>query len=144
MKTTSRTVTAVAAAALALTMLAGCSGGGGGGGSQSKADACKQIESEVKGVSTQLQSQISKISSDPDAAAKALAKFDDKFSDGVDKVTEPTVKKQAGAAEKSFHTMSTQITAFAKDPESADVSKLQSNLTTLQKRMGTLSKTCNG
>ncbi|KQO63408.1 hypothetical protein [Curtobacterium sp. Leaf261] len=142
MKTTSRTVTAVAAAALALTMLAGCSGGGGG--SQSKAAACKQIESEVKGVSNQLQSQVSKISSDPDAAAKALQKFDDKFSDGVDKVTEPTVKKQATAAEKSFHTMATQITAFAKDPESADVSKLQSNLTTLQKRMGTLSKTCNG
>jgi outer membrane murein-binding lipoprotein Lpp len=141
MKTTSRTVTAIAAAGLALTMLAGCSGGGG---SQSKTEACKQIESEVKGVSTQLQSQISKISSDPDAAAKALKKFDDKFSDGVDKVTEPTVKKQASAAEKSFHTMSTQITAFAKDPESADVSKLQSTLTTLQKRMGTLSKTCNG
>ncbi|MFZ7087594.1 hypothetical protein [Curtobacterium sp. RRHDQ10] len=143
MQTPSRIVTGIAAAGLALVMLAGCSGGSGSQ-SQSKADACRQIQDELKGVSSQLQSQIAKISSDPGAAAAALRKFDDKFSDGVDKVTEPTVKKQASAAEESFHTMSTEISAYAKDPGSADVSELQSTLATLQQRMTTLSKTCDG
>jgi outer membrane murein-binding lipoprotein Lpp len=141
MKTTSKFVTSVAVAGLALTMLAGCSGGSG---SQSKADACKQIESQLKGVSSELQSQVSKISSDPKAAASALAKFDKKFSAAIDDVDEPTVKKQATAAEKSFHTLSNELTAFSKDPSSVDVSKMQSNLTTLQSRFGKLSKTCNG
>lgn len=66
---------------------------------------------------------MTKLQSDPNAAVAKLKEFDASLSDGVDAVTDPTVKPTAQAFHDAYSDVLTQIEAAAKDPKSADLSK---------------------
>ncbi|MGN8049669.1 hypothetical protein ACTJKO_08240 [Curtobacterium sp. 22159] len=145
---------ALVTAALAVTLLAGCSAGGPGSGdgattaakdssSQSKSEACKAFESKVKSAAEGLQSQVSKLQSDPSAAVAKLKEFDGSLSDGVDAVSNPTVKPKAEAFHAAYTDMLTQIEAIAKDPKSADLSKFQETTSKVQDAGNDFDKTCS-
>lgn len=143
-----RKTTALATAALAVALLAGCSAGGSGGNgngnssgsgsgstgqssapkassqasSQSKAEACSAFQSKVEDAAKGLQSQVSALQSDPNAAVAKLKEFDQSLSDGVDAVQNADVKPKAEAFRSAYDEMLTQIESIAKDPKSADLS----------------------
>ena len=148
-----RKTIALATAALAVTLLAGCSGGGSGSGdhattaakdssSQSKSEACKAFESKVKTAAEGLQSQVTKLQSDPSAAVAKLKEFDGSLSDGVDAVTNPTVKPKAEAFHAAYSDMLTQIEAISKDPKSADLTKFRATTTKVQQAGSDFDETC--
>lgn len=143
----------IATAAIAVALLAGCSTGGSGGGgdataaakqtpTQSKTAACKAFEDRVKSAAEGLQSEVSKLQSDPNAAVAKLKEFDASLSDGVDAVTNPTVKPKAEAFHDAYSDMLTQIEAIAKDPKSADLSKFQDTTTKVQESGNDFQKVC--
>ncbi len=139
----SRKTIAVATAALAVALLAGCSNGGSGNGgaegsgssassapssaapqaaSQSKAEACNAFQSKVEDAAKGLQSQVTELQSDPQAAVAKLEEFDQSLSDGVDAVQNADVKPKAEAFRSAYTDMLTQIKAITADPQSADLS----------------------
>jgi hypothetical protein len=139
----SRKTIAVATAALAVALLAGCSSGGSGNGgaegsgssassapssaapqaaSQSKAEACNAFQSKVEDAAKGLQSQVTELQSDPQAAVAKLEEFDQSLSDGVDAVQNADVKPKAEAFRSAYTDMLTQIKAITADPQSADLS----------------------
>lgn len=160
---------ALATAALAVTLLAGCSAGGAddagsnggsagsssssradsgataaaeGSSSQSKAEACTAFEAKVKTAAEGLQSEVSKLQSDPSAAVAKLEEFDGSLADGVDAVTNPTVKPKAEAFHAAYTDMLTQIEAIAADPSSADLSGFQETTTKVQEAGNDFQETC--
>lgn len=141
----------LATAAIAVALLAGCSTGGSGSGAttaaketttQSKAAACKAFESKVESAAEGLQSEVAKLQSDPQAAVAKLKEFDTSLSEGVDAVTNPTVKPKAEAFHTAYTDMLTQIEAIAKDPQSADLSKFTDTTTKVQEAGNDFQKAC--
>jgi len=143
----------LATAAIAVALLAGCSTGGSGSGdgattaaketqTQSQSAACKAFESKVKSAAEGLQSEVGKLQSDPQAAVAKLKEFDASLSDGVDAVTNPTVKPKAEAFHTAYADMLTQIEAIAKDPQSADISKFTDTTTKVQEAGNDFQKVC--
>ncbi|WP_144752794.1 hypothetical protein [Curtobacterium pusillum] len=141
----------LATAVVAVALLAGCSTGGSGSGAttaakedttQSQSAACKAFESKVKSAAEGLQSEVAKLQSDPQAAVAKLKEFDASLSDGVDAVTNPTVKPKAEAFHTAYADMLTQIEAIAKDPQSADISKFTDTTTKVQEAGNDFQKVC--
>lgn len=141
----------LATAAVAVALLAGCSTGGSGSGAttaaketptQSKTAACKAFESKVESAAKGLQSEVAKLQSDPQAAVAKLKEFDTSLSEGVDAVTNPTVKPKAEAFHTAYTDMLTQIEAIAKDPQSADISKFTDTTTKVQEAGNDFQKAC--
>lgn len=141
-------------AAATVVLLAGCSTGGSGSSSgsdgastpktQTKAAACKSISDDMSEISSGLQSQVTKLQSDPTAAAAEIAKFDTKLKAAVDKVQNADVKESATKFESAFGDLSDQLTAYSKDPSSVDATKLQSSITAVQTQTTNMSKVCSG
>ncbi|ROP58780.1 MULTISPECIES: hypothetical protein [unclassified Curtobacterium] len=145
---------ALTTAAVAVVLLAGCASGSGGSdgdattaakpvATQSKAEACKTLESDMKSVSTQLQSQMTKFQSDPTAAVATLKDFDGKLKAATDKVTNKEVHETAAGFEQSFSNLVGQLEAFSKDPKSVDSTKLQDSITDVQSSTQAMSKVCD-
>lgn len=134
-KNASALVGAIAVAGLLLT---GCAGG-----AQSKADACKVIESEVTDSAAQLQSGLSTLSSDPEGAVAQLDEFADTFDSAAGKVTNEDVKKSADASVAALKAFITEAKTAVDDPASADQTKLTDSLTKLQDEFTTLGTTCS-
>lgn len=144
----------IATAVIAVTLLAGCSAGGSGSGpgsdattaaksSQSKSAACTAFESKVKSAAEGLQSQVTQLQSDPKAAVSKLEEFDTSLAEGVDAVTNPTVKPKAEAFRSAYTDMLTQIEAIAKDPKSADLSAFSKTTSAVQDAGRAFQKTCS-
>lgn len=163
-----RKTTALATAALAVALLAGCSAGGSGGNgngnssgsgsgstgqssapkassqasSQSKAEACSAFQSKVEDAAKGLQSQVSALQSDPNAAVAKLKEFDQSLSDGVDAVQNTDVKPKAEAFRSAYDEMLTQIESIAKDPKSADLSAFTATTQKVQDAGTEFQKAC--
>ncbi|QWS33623.1 hypothetical protein [Curtobacterium aetherium] len=161
-------VSVLATAALAMALLAGCSSGGSttaegnqdaGGAtsgsssapskaaeeqsdSQSKADACKAFESKVRSAAEGLQSEATKLQSDPDAAVAKLKELDASIDEGVDSVSNTEVKGKAEAFQSAYGDMVTRLEQITKDPESADLSAFQESATAVQTAGTDFDTTC--
>jgi outer membrane murein-binding lipoprotein Lpp len=126
----------IGAAVLATLMLSGCAGG------QSKADACKSMESQVSKASSDIQAHASELASNPKEAASSIQKLATTFDDATKKVTQPDVKKAADKAAASLDDFAKQFNAYAADPAKADTSKISSSSTSLQSAFTALQKAC--
>ncbi|HEY0249349.1 MAG TPA: hypothetical protein VGC45_13930 [Gryllotalpicola sp.] len=138
-------IAAVLAAGLVLTALSGCASGGHASGAapkqQTKAQACTAIDGDMKSVASDLESQVSKLATDPKAATTELQGIDATLKTSISKVTNPEVKEQATSFEKSFGVLVTQLSSYASNPESADTSQLEDAVTQVEdqgKKMTTL------
>ncbi|PCN46916.1 hypothetical protein Csp2054_14495 [Curtobacterium sp. 'Ferrero'] len=109
---------AVLTAALAVTMLAGCSAG------SSKAEQCTKFSERVSSAASGVQDSVANLQSDPDAAVSKLKDLDDKIKSGVSDISDADLKAKADDFENAYSGLITQIEAYAKDPQSVDVSKL--------------------
>jgi len=128
----------VGAIAVAGLLLTGCAGG-----AQSKADACKVIESEVTDSAAQLQAGLTSLSSDPKGAVAQLDDFADTFSAAADKVSNDEVKKSADASVDALKAFIDEAKTAVDDPEAADQTALTDSLTKLQDEFTTLGTTCS-
>lgn len=113
-------------------------------GGQSVADACSKLDSDMSGISTELQSNMSKFASDPKAAAEGLGKFSDKLSESVKGVSNPDVKPKAEAASSAYADFTAKIKAAAEDPSTASskMTELSGSVTKIQESFTELGKVC--
>lgn len=135
----SRTKTTSLIGALAITglLLTGCAGG------QSKADACKVLESGLTDLQSDLTSSLSDAATDPEGASEALQTVSDKFSENVAKVSNDDVKKVADDADKALSTLVSEFKVYAADPTTADTTALTDASTDVQDTFTELSTVCN-
>ena len=135
----SRTKTTSLIGALAITglLLTGCAGG------QSKADACKVLESGLTDLQSELTSSLSDAATDPEGASEALQTVSDKFSDNVSKVSNDEVKDVADDADEALSTLVSEFKTYAADPTSADTTALTDASTDVQETFTELSTVCN-
>lgn len=119
-------------------VLTGCSIG-----SQSKADACKLLQSDVSGAANTLEGAFTKITDDPTAAEKALKSFETKLTASVAKVTNPTVRAAGDAAVKSLHALDADLKKYSADPtDSSVVGSLNTDGPKVQTSFSKLGKVC--
>ncbi|MFZ4894737.1 hypothetical protein ACL9RL_09830 [Plantibacter sp. Mn2098] len=123
-------------------LLTGCTGGGAAGG-QSKADACKLINTELTDTTAKLSSAVSGIATDPAAATKSLQDFGTSFAATMDKITNDDIKKPALATKESLTKVVDLLVAAAADPTKADQGALGDSITAFQTDATDLQKTCN-
>lgn len=123
--------------AVAGLLLTGCAGG------QSKADACNVLIDGLDTLQTELSENVSELQADPEAAAEAIGKTADKFSENVGKISNEDVKKSADKADGALGDLSDAFGAYAEDPENADTSALQDSATAVQDSFMDLQKTCS-
>lgn len=128
----------IGAIAVAGLLLTGCAGG-----AQSKADACKVIESEVTDSAAQLQAGLSSLSSDPEGAVTQLDDFAKTFEGAADKVSNKEVKTSADASVDALKAFIEQAKTAVDDPATADQTALTDSLTKLQDEFTTLGTTCS-
>jgi gas vesicle protein len=135
----SRTKTTSLIGALAITglLLTGCAGG------QSKADACKVLESGLTDLQGELTSSLSDAATDPEGASEALQTVSDKFSDNVSKVSNDDVKDVADDADEALSTLVSEFKTYAADPTTADTTALTDASTDVQETFTELSKVCS-
>ena len=135
----SRTKTTSLIGALAITglLLTGCAGG------QSKADACKVLESGLTDLQSELTSSLSDAATDPEGASEALQTVSDKFSENVSKVSNDEVKDVADDADEALSTLVSEFKTYAADPTSADTTALTDASTDVQETFTELSTVCN-
>jgi major membrane immunogen (membrane-anchored lipoprotein) len=156
---------AITTAALAIVLLAGCSSSdahqvssnssssssksasdsnskAAASSSQTKAQACAVIGKDMQSISSQVQSQMTKFSSDPTAAVATLQQFDTKLKAAVAEVQNPDVKTQATTFEQAYSGLVGQLAAFAKDPKSVDTTKLQASVTQVETATQGIEKVC--
>jgi hypothetical protein len=135
----SRTKTTSLIGALAITglLLTGCAGG------QSKADACKVLESGLTDLQGELTSSLSNAATDPEGASEALQTVSDKFSGNVEKVSNDDVKDVADDADEALSTLVSEFKTYAADPTSADTTALTNASTDVQETFTELSKVCS-
>ncbi|HEY4226172.1 MAG TPA: hypothetical protein VGM70_10190 [Pseudolysinimonas sp.] len=120
-------------------LLTGCSAG-----TQSKADACKLIQSDASSAATTLEAAFTKIQDDPAAAEKALKNFDTKWTSAVAKVTNPTVRAAGDASVKSLNALDADLKKYVADPTDSDVvDSLQSNADKVQTAFNKLGTVCS-
>ena len=128
----------IGALAVAGLLLTGCAGG------QSKADACNALIDGLDTLQTELSENVSDLQDNPDAAAEAIDKTADKFSDNVGKISNDEVKKPADKADGALSDLSDAFGDYAEDPENADTAGLQDSASALQDSFLALQKNCNG
>jgi hypothetical protein len=132
---TRQTFAAVSAAALVVLALAGCAGG------QSKADACKALESTMTSVTSDLNSSVGDFATDPSAAVKKMQSVDDALNKGLDKVSNADVKTAGAKAEKSLAAFVAAAQKFSDDPTDSDA--LQKASTNVETDFTAIGKVCD-
>lgn len=123
--------------AVAGLLLSGCVGG------QSKADACTVLIDGLDTLQTELSANVSGLQDDPEAAAEAIGKTADKFSENVDKISNDEVKKSADKADGALGDLSAAFGDYAEDPENADTTALQDSASAVQDSFMALQKACS-
>ncbi|MDR6572427.1 hypothetical protein J2X60_001063 [Curtobacterium sp. 320] len=132
-------------AAIAVALLAGCSAGGSGSDAttaakstptptQTKAEACKLFTNEVTDATKGMQSQLTELQSDPQAAMAKLDEFDATLKDSADKVTNTEVKPKTDAFAGAFSDFvgMTKDLAASKDPSALSSSGFTEGLQKLE------------
>ena len=130
-------VSVIGSLAVAGLLLTGCAGG------QSKADACTVLIEGLDTLQTELSENVSELQADPEAAAEAIGKTADKFSENVGRISNDDVKKTADKADGALGDLSDAFGDYAEDPENADTSALQDSATAVQDSFMDLQKTCS-
>jgi hypothetical protein len=136
-----------AALALALT---GCtaSGSAGAGASapaasaQTKAAACRSLESSLRASTTDLAASFGEIGTNPDKAIAGLQAVADAFDTGLKKVSNAEVKRAGSTADGSIKAMIVQVKAVIGNP-SADSTKLKAVFTDVQTEFTAIGKLCS-
>lgn len=123
--------------AVSALLLTGCAGG------QSKAEACKQLNSELADASTELTSSISNMASDPDGTVAALETFQGKFEKTVDGLTNEEIKDLGEDLEESLGDYIEVTSDAVKDPENADSAALTDAIEDFQTQTTAFTKACN-
>ncbi len=162
MSTLSRTAlttvlrTAVTGVALALA-LAGCTASGSGASSpaasapapstpaastQTKAAACKSLETSVSSSTAELASSFGEIATNPDRAIAGLQSVADAFDAGLKKVSNAEVKRAGRGADDSIKEMIVQVKAVVGTP-SADTAKLKVAVTDVQAEFTAIGTLCS-
>jgi hypothetical protein len=151
MSTLSRTAlsTIITGAALALA-LTGCTASGAtapaatapAASTQTKAAACKSLETSVKASTTDLASSFGEIATNPGKAVTGLQSVADAFDGGLAKVSNAQVKKAGTAADDSIKEMIVQVKAVIGSP-SADTTKLKAAVTAVQTEFTAIGKLCS-
>ncbi|MFJ7289080.1 hypothetical protein ACIQUC_12235 [Curtobacterium sp. NPDC098951] len=134
-------------AVIAVALLTGCSAGGSGSGSdattaakstptatQTKAEACKLFTTEVTDATKGMQSQLTELQSDPQAAMAKLDEFDATLEESADKVTNTEVKPKTDAFAGAFSDFvgMTKELAASKDPSALSSSGFTEGLQKLE------------
>lgn len=133
----SKSASLIGALAVAGLLLTGCAGG------QSKADACKGLESGLQDVQSDLSSSLSSAATDPEGAVKSLETIADTFSDNVSKVTNDEVAPAAKDADKALTGLVDEFKSYSKDPAKADSSAMSSAANDVQTTFTELGKVCS-
>ena len=133
----SKSASLIGALAVAGLLLTGCAGG------QSKADACKGLESGLTDVQNDLNSSLSSASTDPKGAVKSLQTIADTFSDNVSKVTNDEVAPAAKDADKALTGLVDEFKKYADDPTSGDSNAMTSAASDVQTTFTELGKVCS-
>jgi gas vesicle protein len=135
----SRTKTTSLIGAIAVTglLLTGCAGG------QSKADACKILETGLTDVQNDLTSSLSDAATDPKGASEALQTVSDQFSENVGKIENKEIKDAADKADDALSTLVSEFKTYSDDPTNADVSALTDASSGVQESFTDLSKVCS-
>lgn len=137
---TATTATGLAGIAVVALLLTGCAPAAAP--SQSVSKGCSVLKAGVKDTMTDLNSSLSTLSSDPQAAADAVTTLTASFKKSAAKVENKKVLKVANGATKALGAFAVQIHAYADDPASADQDKVSSSATDVQTAMTNLGKVC--
>jgi gas vesicle protein len=135
--TRTKTTSLIGAIAVTGLLLTGCAGG------QSKADACKILETGLTDVQEDLTSSLSNAATDPEGASKALETVSGQFSDNVAKISNKEVKDAADDADEALGTLVSEFKTYSADPTNADVSALTDASSEVQETFTDLSKVCS-
>jgi PBP1b-binding outer membrane lipoprotein LpoB len=155
-RTTASTLAGIALAALLLT---GCSAGGSDEASgesssaapeetsvaaepQTAEESCEILKAGVEDTLTELQSGLSTIQTDPDAAAAAVTSLAAAFGDTAEDVTNEDVRAVADDATTALTDFSAVIADYANDPTNADQTVVMDSATAVQDAMTQLQTTC--
>jgi hypothetical protein len=157
------TANALAGIALAALLLTGCSTGGGeitgdasssapesGSESGSEAgqtteEACEVLKTGVTETIEKLQAGLSEIRTDPAAASTAVSSLATAFEESAADVTNKDVRVVADDATAALAEFSTQIQAFAANPDTADEATQKAvtdSATAVQTAMTKVGTTC--
>ena len=150
MSTLSRIALTTILAGAALTVaLTGCTSGSPApagsstaASTQSKAAACKSLETSVSASTTELASSFGAIATNPDKAITGLQSVADAFDSGLKKVSNAEVKKAGTAADDSIKEMIVQVKAVI-GKTSADTTKLKIAVTDVQAQFTSIGKICS-
>jgi hypothetical protein len=157
------TANALAGIALAALLLTGCSGGGGeivgeasssapdsgsesgSGAGQTTEEACEVLKTGVTDTIEKLQAGLSEIQTDPAAASAAVGSLATAFEESAADVTNKDVRVVADDATAALAEFSTQIQAYAANPEAADATTQKAvtdSATAVQTAMTKVGTTC--
>lgn len=139
---TARPLTIAASLVVAATLLSGCSAISNVVKAQTHAAACLQIGASLTKVGKSIQDESPKLASDPKGAAAIIAKDTKAFSTAASKVSNPTVKKKSTAAAKALTKFSDDLTKLADEPNNANETTLQNDLTPLGTAMQGIETAC--
>ncbi|HEY4267113.1 MAG TPA: hypothetical protein VGM94_02865 [Galbitalea sp.] len=142
MNTTVRAFSALASVIVAASLLSGCSAIAAVANAQTKVQACASIATQLKGVGTGIQAEVPKLQSDPKAAAADITGMAKKFSTAAGKLDNAQVKKAAVKAAGTLTVFAQDITDLANKPTTAESTKLQGDLTTLQSAFTAIDTSC--
>jgi hypothetical protein len=146
MSTLSRTAFATVLTGAALVLaLTGCSAPGASSpaaSTQTKAAACKSLETSVSSSTTALASSFGEIGTNPEKAITGLQSVADAFDAGLKKVSNADVKKAGTAADDSIKEMIVEVKAVIGNP-SADTTKLKAAVTNVQSEFSAIGKVCS-
>lgn len=129
----------IVAISIGAAVLTGCSAGG-----QSKADACSTIQEGLTEVTSNLQTEASKLASDPEAASDGIDALADAFEETAGDVDEAEIKKLAEDASEKVNTFSDAVDDAVNDPENLDQDAFTTATTDVQDSIAALSEACSG
>jgi hypothetical protein len=132
---------AIALTIAASTVLGGCSLIPGLGG-QSTVEACLQLETGLKDVSSGISDSMSDLVSDPSAAASKIHDVAATFESEAAKISNTEVHDAAVSAAGSISAFSGLIDDYAADPANADTTAISDSATEVQTQMSALGDVC--
>jgi len=138
-RTTAAAFSGLAFAALVLT---GCTGGSPADSGQTTEQACDILKSGLEETTTELQSGLSDLATDPQAAADAVTTLTAAFTESAEKVSNTEVKALADDAVAALTDFDEQIHAYADDPASADQEAMQTSAEDVQTSITAVGETC--
>jgi hypothetical protein len=139
---TSRRTTAFAGLAFAALVLTGCSAGAPAASAQTTEQACDILKTGVESTTSELQSGLSDLATDPQAAADAVTTLTEAFEKSSADVDNTEVKNLADDATTALTEFDEQIHDYADDPASVDSTAIQASAEKVQTAIAAIGETC--